>query len=409
MILYLRLAWRNIWRHKRRTLIVVVSIGFTLAMMMLYDGLITGFQDAIYGNAIKVLGGNLQIHANGYSDQEVENPIIPLADDQAVIAAVEALPRVTAVSRRIVTGGLASDRVGAYALKIIGIEPEKESKVSLLAKHVADGRYLQSDDQDVVFIGKGLADEMEVSVGDRITLVGGAMHEQMRRRTMTVVGIYDVGMPDVEKQSVYISLGEAQDIYGLDGQSTEVMVTLDKIGDEKSVMNALKPALANYEMSSWQTSFPDLERALSTKSGAMNVFAIIILVISGIGIMNLLLMAVFERTREIGVLGALGMKPRQISILFLLEGAMMGLVGLVVGVGLGLLVNAWLGKVGMDFSQYSTITSYMALVTGKVYPSLGLEKLPMRGLTVVIIAVLASLYPAREASLHEPATALHYV
>jgi ABC-type lipoprotein release transport system permease subunit len=141
----------------------------------------------------------------------------------------------------------------------------------------------------------------------------------------------------------------------------------------------------------------------------MNVFGVIILVISGIGILNLLLMAVFERTREIGVLGALGMKPGQISILFLLEGAMMGLVGLAAGVGLGLLVNGWLGSVGMDYSQFSSMTSYMALVSGRVYPSLGLEKLLQRGLTVVIIAVLASLYPAREAARHEPATALHYV
>jgi ABC-type lipoprotein release transport system permease subunit len=409
MILYLRLAWRNIWRHKRRTMIVVLSIGFTLAMMMLYDGLITGFQDAIYGNAIKVLGGNLQIHASGYSDQEIENPIMPLADDQAVTAAVEKLPQVAAASRRIVTGGLASNRAGAFALKIIGIEPDKESVFSLIAQNVTAGRYLQTDDQDVIFIGKGLADAMEIGVGDRITLVGGSLHEQMRKRTMTVVGIYDVNMADVEKQSVYISLAEAQDLYGLSGQSTEVMVTLKQIGGEKAVMNALKPDLSGYEISTWQTSFPELEAALTTKSGAMNMFGVIILVISGIGILNLLLMAVFERTREIGVLGALGMKPGQISILFVLEGAMMGLVGLVVGVGLGLMVNGWLGAVGMDYSQFSSITSYMALVSGRVYPSLGLEKLLQRGLTVLIIAVLASLYPAREAALHEPATALHYV
>jgi ABC-type lipoprotein release transport system permease subunit len=409
MILYLRLAWRNIWRHKRRTLIVVLSIGLTLAMMMLYDGMITGFQDAIYGNAIKVLGGNLQIHASGYSDQKIENPIMPLADDQAVIAAVEAQPQVEVASRRIVTGGLASNRAGAFALKIIGIEPEKESVVSLIAQNVTAGRYLQPDDQDLAFIGKGLADAMEVGVGDRFTLVGGGLHEQLRRRTMTVVGIYDVNMADVEKQTIYISLAEAQDLYGLPGQSTEVMVTLKQIGGEKAVMDALKPALTGYEMSSWQTSFPELEAALTTKSGAMNVFGVIILLISGIGILNLLLMAVFERTREIGVLGALGMKPGQISILFLLEGAMMGLVGLAAGVGLGMLVNGWLGSVGMDYSQFSSMTSYMALISGRVYPSLGLEKLLQRGLTVVIIAILASLYPAREAARHEPATALHYV
>jgi ABC-type lipoprotein release transport system permease subunit len=409
MILFLRLAWRNIWRHKRRTLIVVLSIGLTLALMMLYDGMIAGFEDAIYGNAIRVLGGNLQIHAAGYSDQEVENPVLPLADDQAVVALMEKQPNVVAASRRIVTGGMTSNRGGAFAIAIIGVEPEREGKISLIAQNVSAGRYLQPEDQDMIFIGKGLADEMEIGVGDRVTLVGGGLHEQLRRRTMTVVGIYDLGMADVEKQSLYVSLTEAQEIFDLPDQSTEVMVTLKQVGDEKAVMDAVRPQLNGYEISSWQTNFPELESALSTKSGAMNVFGVIILVISGIGILNLLLMAVYERTREIGVMGALGMKPGQISLLFVLEGAMMGLVGLAVGVALGLAVNGWLGAMGLDYSQFSSLTDYMALISGRVYPSLGTEKLLERGLTALIIAVLASLYPAREAAAHEPAAALHYV
>ena len=409
MQLYLRLAWRNIWRHKRRTLIVVLSIGLTLALMMLYDGMIAGFEDAIYGNAIRVLGGNLQIHAAGYSDQEVENPVLPLADDQAVVALMEKPPNVVAASRRIGTGGMTSNRGGAFAIAIIGVEPEREGKISLIAQNVTAGRYLQPEDQDMIFIGKGLADEMEIGVGDRVTLVGGGLHEQLRRRTMTVVGIYDLGMADVEKQSLYVSLAEAQDIFDLPDQSTEVMVTLKQVGQEKAAMDAVRPQLDGYEISSWQTNFPELESALSTKSGAMNVFGIIILVISGIGILNLLLMAVYERTREIGVMGALGMKPGQISLLFVLEGAMMGLVGLAVGVALGLAVNGWLGAVGLDYSQFSSLTDYMALISGRVYPSLGTEKLLERGLTALIIAVLASLYPAREAAAHEPAAALHYV
>ncbi len=136
MRLYLRLAWRNLWRHRRRTLIVVLAIGLTLAMMMMYDGLIAGFEQAIYGNAIKVLGGNIQIHANGYSDKTDLNPLLPLGDDQAVIKAALAQPQVVAASRRIVTGGMASDRKGAFGISIVGIEPEKEQPVSLLAQHV---------------------------------------------------------------------------------------------------------------------------------------------------------------------------------------------------------------------------------------------------------------------------------
>ena len=409
MRLYLRLAWRNLWRHRRRTLIVILSIGLTLAMMMMYDGLIAGFEQAIYGNAIKVLGGNIQVHAAGYNDKTNLNPLLPLPDDQAVIKAALAQPQVVAASRRITTGGLATDRKGAFGVSIVGIEPEQELPVSLLPQHLASGKYLTAADQDVVFIGKGLADAMEVKVGDRFTLTGRATHGIMRQRTMTVGGIYDVGMGDIEKLNIYISLGEAQDLYGLPGQSTEVMVSLKQLGQEPAVINAMKTSLPGYEMDSWQTNYPDLQSAIETKGAAMNVFGVIILFISGIGILNLLLMAVYERTREIGLLAALGMRPGQISTLFVLEGALLGLIGVGCGIVLGVAFNFWLGRVGLDYTQFSSVSQYMALITGRIYPTLGLEKLAQRGLTALVIAVLASFYPAREAAQNEPAQSLHYV
>jgi ABC-type lipoprotein release transport system permease subunit len=409
MKLYLRLAWRNVWRHRRRTIIVVAAMGLTLAMMMFYDGLVAGFDDAIYGNAIKVLGGNIQIHASGYQAKADQTPLLPLGDDQSIVQAALALPEVQAAARRINTGGLASNREGAFPVSIIGVEPDKELPVSLVAQHVSAGRYLTSDDQDVAYIGKGLADQMNVRVGDRFTLVGRATHQQMRQRTMTVAGIYDVGMADVEKRTLYISLAEAQNLYDLSGQSTEVVLTLKKLGQEQAVMNALDPDLPTYEISSWQTNFPELQQALATKGGVMDIFSIIILLIAGIGILNLLLMAVMERTREIGLLGALGMKPRQISWLFILEGALIGLVGVVSGVLLGLAINGIMGQVGMDFSKFSSVTQYTALISGRIYTSLGLEKIVQRVVTVVIIATLASLLPAHEAAQNEPAQSLHYV
>jgi putative ABC transport system permease protein len=407
--LYLRLAWRNIWRHSRRTAIVVVAMGLALAMMMLYDGLIAGFEQAIYGNAIRILGGNIQVHAVGYGESTTKDPLLPLADPQAIVDAARSQPQVVAASERINTGGLATTREGAFPLVITGIEPELEAPVSLVAQNVVAGRYLQAGDQDQVLIGKGLADAMGVQVSDRFTLAGMATHEQMRQRTVTVVGIYDVGLPDIEKRSVYMSLGEAQALYGLPGESTEVMISLSKIGQERSVATALRAAIPGYEIDSWQTSFPELQATISTKSAVMNVFSVIILMIAGIGILNLLLMAVYERTREIGLLGAMGLKPRQISTLFILEGTMMGIVGVAFGVAFGLTMDAILGRVGFDYSSLASLTSYTALISGRIYPTLGVEKLPFRALTVAIIAALAAVIPAREAAQREPAEALHFV
>jgi ABC-type lipoprotein release transport system permease subunit len=409
MMLYLRLAWRNIWRHRRRTIIIVIAMALSLGMMMWYDGLIAGFNQAIYGNAVKVLGGNIQVHADGYRAKASSTPLLPLTDPEAVVKAALADSRVVSATQRINTGGLASSREGAFAVGITGIEPEKEQNVNLAEQHIVAGRNLTSADADAILIGKGLADAMGVQVGDRISLTGRSQHEQMRLRTMTVAGIYDLGMPDIEKRTIYISLAEAQDLYNLPGQATEVAIVLKQLGEETSVINVMKPGLPGYEIESFEANYPELKSAIDTKGGVMTIFSIIIVIIAGVGILNLLLMAVYERTREIGVLGAMGLKPSQISLLFILEGSLIGLVGTAAGILFGLFINGVLMKVGLDFTSFSTVTSYMALITTKVYPTWGVDKLLWRALVILVISALAALIPALEASRREPAEALHFV
>jgi ABC-type lipoprotein release transport system permease subunit len=409
MMLYLRLAWRNIWRHRRRTVIIVLAMGLSLALMMIYDGMIDGFNQAIYGSAIRVLGGNIQIHAAGYRENIDSNPLLPLNNDAAVLQTALRDPQVIAASPRIQTGGLATDREGAFPISIIGIDPQAEAPLSIVAQNIEAGRFLSQDDGDSVLVGRGLADVMGIQLGDRITLVGSDIHKQNRQRTVSVIGIYNLGLPSTERKTVYLALGEAQDLYGLPGQSTEVVLNLKKIGEETQVVAALSPALPGYEVESWSQNYPELQTTINGKNAVMNIFSVIIMVIAGIGILNLLLMAVYERTREIGLLGAMGLKPRQIAGLFLLEGMLIGLVGVVAGIFFGLLLNASLGRVGLDYSQFANITEYMALISGRVYPTLGLQGLPARALTVIIISIVAAWFPAQEASRREPAEALHYV
>jgi ABC-type lipoprotein release transport system permease subunit len=240
-------------------------------------------------------------------------------------------------------------------------------------------------------------------------MVGSDIHKQNRQRTMTVIGIYDIGLKDNEKRTLYISLGEAQDLFGLRGQSTEIQITLNKMGDEASVVSALAPNLPNYEVESWEKTYPELQSAVNRKNTVMNIFSVIIIMIAGIGILNLLLMAVYERTREIGLLGAMGLKPREIALLFILEGTLIGGVGAATGVVVGLLANGILGQIGFDYSSFGNLTEYMALISGRVYPTLGLKQVVWRAITVVVISTLAAWIPAQEAARREPAEALHYV
>ena len=409
MDLYLKLAWRNIWRHRRRTVIIVLALGLSLGMMMFYDGLMDGFNQAIAGNAVRVLGGNVQVHATGYREKVDSNPLMPLTDDTTVVQAALAQPDVIAAARRIQTGGLVSNSEGAFPLNIIGIEPEAEAPVSLIAEHIVDGRYLEPADEDSILIGKGLADTLALKVGDRITMVGTDVHKQNRQRTMTVIGIYDLGIPSIEKGTLYISLTEAQSLFNLPGQSTEVQITLKKVGRETNVVAALSSALPGYEVESWANNYPELGNAVGRKNIVMDIFSVIIEVIAGIGILNLLLMAIYERTREIGLLGAMGVKPVQIAGTFILEGVLIGLVGVLAGVAMGLAINLSLMQVGMDYSSFAGITDYMALISGRVYPTLGVSKLLGRALIMLGIAVVAALIPAVIAALREPSEALHHV
>jgi len=405
----LRMAWRNVWRNWRRTLIAVIAIGLGLMALIFLDGTIAGFQQAIFGNAVRLQGGNVQVHAPGYREKAKRLPLLPLADAPAVVQAAQAQPQVIVASHRINTGGFVSGRKATLPVLISGIEPEQEAPVGLIAKNIAQGRYLTANDQDAVLIGKGMADRLKVGVGDRITLVGRATHEQMRRRTMTVVGIYNLGLPEAEKRMVYVSLAEAQALFDLRDQVTEVAVALESVGQEETVVTALRAALPGYEVASWQELNPEMNQSLEVDKQVMNIFGLIVLLIAGVGILNLMLMAVFERTREIGLLAAMGLKRREILMLFLLEGVLIGLLGALVGCVLGGVVVSVVGQSGIEFSGASEMGEMMALMGDRLYPKFQMDLLIGRALTVAVIAALASLYPAWQASKREPAEALHYV
>lgn len=406
---YLKLAWRNVWRNWRRTAIALVAIVLGLILLLFLDGVIKGSDQAIFGNAVRLYGGNIQVHAPGFREKMSRLPLLPLADADAVVATARAQPQVVAAAKRINTAGLISSREGAFPVAIVGIEPAIEAPLSLQAEHIATGRFLQTDDGDAIVIGQKLADLLKVTAGDRVTLVGRRKNETTRQRAMTVIGIYDLKIPDAEKGTVFMSLAEAQSLYNLRDQVTEVTISLQNVGQNAVVLAALRTALPAYEVDTWETLKPELRQALDTKAVFASVFGFVVVLIASIGILNLLLMAVFERTREMGILAALGMKRRQLISLFLYEGALIGLIGAVVGCVLGGLLVGTMGQVGIDFSSVQGMGEATALMGTRLYPALTVSDTVVRGITVVIVAAVASLYPAWQAARKEPAEALHYV
>jgi len=410
-MLLLKLAWRNLWRNRRRTLLVVLAMGAMMSFLVMYDGMLVGFETAVYGNAIKLSGGNVQIRAEGYEASYSPNPMLPMGNGLDAVQAAEGLPNVEAVLRHANTGGLVSNREGIFPVGIYGIEPEKETTVNPIFQEefLSAGRLLQSSDEDVVFIGKGLADAMGIGVGDRITMSGKSAHEEMRQRTMTVIGIYDINLASFERQGLYISLGEAQRLYDLGDSVTEVILYAKTTGKEQPIVDALNTSLSGYEITTWETAIPELSSTVDMKNAVMTGFSAVILGIASIGLFNILLMAIYERTQEIGLLAAIGVKPRQISLLFLYEGIMIGLVGAVFGTIMGYVVTSVIGIFGLNYGAFVDLIDYMALMGSHIYPAFDLGLTLQRAAMLAIISALAALYPAVEASRREPAEALHHV
>ena len=409
MLKYLKMAWRNMWRNWRRTLIATVAIVLGLILLIFMDAMIAGSDQAIYGNSVRLYGGNLQVHSPGYRAKASRMPILPLANAEIVLETVSAQPQVVAASMRINTGGMVSNRKDAFPVAITAIQPEREAPVSLIAENIAQGRYLDPADEDAILIGRELADLLGAQVGDRVILLGQRKDESMRQGTMTIVGIYDLGLGDAEKGTVFINLSQAQVLYNLRGQVTEVTAMLESVGQEGSLVPVLQSALPAYEVDTWDSLRPELQETLAMKSTVTSIFGFIVLLIAAIGIFNLMMMAVFERTREMGVMAAMGMKSRQLLGLFLMEGAMIGIFGAVLGCFAAWLLVWAVAQVGIDYSFASEMSETIALMGSRLYPAIEIGKIIGYGVSVVFIAALAALFPAWQAARHEPAQALHHI
>ncbi len=406
---YIKMAWRNMWRNWRRTLIASIAIVLGMVLLIFMDAIIRGSDQAIYSNAVRLYGGNVQVHAPGFRDKSSRLPLLPLDDADVVIAKVNKEPNVVNASKRISTGGMVSSSEGSYPVSITAIQPESEASVSLVAEHISEGRFLSDEDGDNILIGQEMANLLNVAVGDRITLVGKRKDESMRQRSMTVVGIFNLGLGDAEKGLVYINLPVAQTLYNLRDQETEVAITLEEIGQEGALISSLEPELSNYEIDSFYDLRPEIGEVLAQKGAFTQILGFIVLLMASIGILNLMLMAVYERTREMGVLAALGMKGRQLMGLFLLEGMFIGVIGAVLGCIISWLLVAAVSQGGIDYSMAEGTGDITALIGNRIYPSIPIANIVFYGIAVVFIAALASLIPAWQASRNEPAESLHHI
>jgi putative ABC transport system permease protein len=407
--LVFRLAWRNLWRHPRRTWLTVGAIMFSNMLLVFMISLQFGMYGLMIDNTLQAFTGHLQIQAPGYIDdqkmRQTVDDVVPLATklrdhfDSDSIAA-----RATAFA-------LVSSEERSYGTAVIGVEPAFERNVSTLPGLVSEGRYLGEQDAAEIVIGAALARNLRVALGDELTLIGSGRDGSFAAAVVNIVGVFESGLADFDRSITEIPLGLFQDVFYMDGSGHHVVINLPLIDDVpvvKAQVEALLPAGQELVVHDWDALQPGLQQAIKADmSSAFFMYGILVILVA-FSVLNTQLMSVLERTHEFGIVMALGLTPGRLGRLVLLETAILGLLGLLFGALLGALVTYWLSVNGFSYPGMEEMTAKFHL-PARFYPQVSVLSLLIGPVVVFIFTILAAVYPALRLRKLHPVEAMRAV
>jgi len=404
----IKLAWRNIWRNRRRSAIIILAIAVGLAGVIVYEAFMVGMAVQMVENIVGTSLGDLQVHRRGFRESRALELTI---DDPKLLQVVQETEHVAAAAPRVRAQGLISSARAAARVEILGIDPTAEPAVSTVARSLVRGRFLAAGDERAIYLGEALAKKLKIALGRKVVLLAQGLAPEMGSDAFHLVGTFKTASPDFDKVTVYIPLAAAQELLSLDGKISEIVVRVDQQRNLEQVDAALGAKLdpnIYYEVLTWKELAPDLVQMKQLWEGMLYLFAVVIYIAMVFGVTNTMLMAVAERTRELGVMLALGTRPGRIFRLILLETTLMGLVGVALGGAASLGLTWWLALRGLDLGWFVRGLEFMNL--GRIiYPVLTPSVLLISGSSALVAAVLAALWPAWRAVRLEPVEALRYV
>jgi len=407
--MYLQLAWRNIWRNTRRTAIILTAVVIGVWSMVMLGALMRGIAVGMIKNGISTLTGHIQIHHKGYrNDPAIENSI---TDPTVVEKALEgALPQGAEWTTRVRVNAVASNARHSSGVTLVGIEPSSEAKVSFIGAAVSQGRYLNSDDRNGIFIGEALMKKFDTRPGRKLVLMSQNTDGEIASRAFRIVGIFKAEMEATEKQFVFVTRRASQKMLGLDGDISEISILLPGKPDHREVYHLLKTALpsAEFEVNTWCELLPFQTAYLKLLDGFMWIWYLVVFVAMGFGIVNTTLMAVFERMREFGLLKALGMKPWWILRGVLTESLFLLILGMIIGNLLAFICIFALAHSGINLSALAAGAEYAGM-TRVIYPAIALKDILMSNMVVLFLGILVSAYPALKAARFTPVEALAHI
>ena len=390
----LLLAWRNLWRSPHRTWLTVGAMIFFNVLLVAMITLQLGMYEMMIETSLKTMSGHLQVQKKGYQDEP------RMRDGFAGAARLSrALRRelgLETISARAEGFGLASSAERSIGIRIMGVEPEAEPRVSSLPGLLREGRWLKGMEAEEIVLGASLARNLKLRTGDELTFLGTAIDGSMAAAVVTVVGILETGMTDVDRSLAQLPLGYFQSVFGMPDQAHRLVIQLAALDQVEPARQRLLETLAQRPelvVLDWDALQPGLRQGIEADFvSAWFLYGILILLVS-LSVLNTQLMSVLERTREFGVMLALGIAPGRLARLIMLESACMVLLGLALGVLGGGLVAACLAHWGFSVPGMEEAMARFNL-PGRIYPPLSLPGLLIGPLALCAGAVLASAYPA---------------
>ena len=397
------IAWRDLGRNRRRTLFSIVAVALGLALLIMMDGFVAGIVQDSLENTIRFETGHVQLRADSYDKEKTSLQWKDLlADPEALAAQANAMPEVRAAAPVLWASAVLNTRDESTGLQIYGIDTQS-ALYDPFRQAMVDGEFLAPDDRSGVLMGKRLADSLGLGVGDKINVAVVNANGDPDDQAFTIRGLYATGFFTYDDGSLLMPLSKAQAYTATDGHASAVVMMLN---DEQS---ADMVAAAFRQPGVSALTYLDLNAVfLQTMEAATSFYVIlygIVILVVAVIIANTLLMAVFERVREMGILAALGMKGRQIATMFLLEAGIMGVMGAILGVILGAASVAYLATAGMKIADVGSMVQGIAIGT-TVRATFNPGGMASLALWTLIITLLAALYPARYASRLEPVDAL---
>ncbi len=400
-----RIAFRDIIRNRRRTFTTLLAVALGLTVILLMAGMLEGVVDSGLRNNIRITTGHLQLRADSYEIDKMSLLSRDLLQDpEALVAQVEALPEVRSVAPVLWTTTVLSTPRESAGLQITGLDPSDAFNEPICEGIVA-GDYLSADSRGQVLLGKRLADDMSISVGDRVSLATGNSSGALEEGIFTVAGIFRTGFPSYDQSSVIMPLAQAQAFTGTGDRASSIIIMLNDREDAADVAAAL--AMPGIGILTWEDMNQFMLQMMQAGGAFYYLIYTIVILVVAVLIANTLLMSVFDRTREMGILSSLGMKQRQIMVMVLLEAVILALVGIAFGLVLGLGAVFYMSKVGFDMGEDTAGLVEGIAFSSKMYPAMAPDQFLILSLMMLGIVTIVSLYPAWVAARMEPVEALH--